>query len=276
MRFNITLIFGVYVSMFFSPMLMGQEDPAASENQVLKEELGSVTAFAVGQRSGLPNVKFFAFADLPDTSTRATIVEDTAILNHLISKALPPEGDRSFLGVSVAQQYGKQEAMYIGGNGLILVYHVGFPVAPSVEQPSSLAADETKLSSEWERAKSQLQTESRLTRYGKLSRKNMGNLVVSDSMRYDKEKVGQLDDAIRSALSQAGNFRDIRPPQSITVYAYGPSLTGTSGRVVRSVMAWRVNMSDFDSSKSVPRSKIQSVRYVESGSKGLLPGSISR
>ena len=59
-------------------------------------------------------------------------------------------------------------------------------------------------------------------------------------------------------LSHVGNFRILDPDNTITIYVYGPAVGDQ-----RSVLAWRVTMSDAKSDGQVPTDKIEMKQYFQ-------------
>ena len=201
-------------------------------------------------------VRYFGFGPL-DNKRRDELNEDVSVLNHLVMRSLPTIGTKKTMGVTVRYVYGKNEALFVEGKGLILNYHVGFPVAQDSDSKGNRRGNDKKESvDEWEQARTELKA-------------NRGSVLIVGSRGkkirkayYNKERVDELDQMMKKLLRHVSKIRNMKSTDSVTVYVRGPgSKPGHS-----SVMAWRINLSDVTRGSSVDSSRIKTTQYHESGS----------
>ena len=213
--------------------------------------------YTVNDRNNTPIVTFLAFE--VDESQRQTIVEDAAILNHMISKGLPSSNSGSAMGVTVSRRASRPQALYVEGNGLILVHSVQFPVAPIEESADTGSGDEEPPSTEWDRARKSLQESTRSARQGILVQSvQVDNGLI---MEYNPRRVDRLDASVRKALTQIGNFRDLAQDDRVTVFIYGTA-PRREGKPMQSVVAWRARFGDIKS-ESADGALIEMVQRLE-------------
>ena len=218
--------------------------------------------------SGNASVRFVVFGGIDD-ARRQSISEDTAVLHHMLTKALP-QHNRTALGVNVHSQR-EPHAWYIEDRGLVLFYAAGRPVAPSSHDQAE-AREEPREQTAWEQAKQEMQGQNaRMTFQGVVSRyaANYGangvNMYPSPAggMEYEANFAAELDKVVTSALQQVGNFRDLESKDSVTVFVYGPSPQPETGG--RSVYAWRVQLADAQDGQPISDKAIERRQYLERG-----------
>ncbi len=218
---------------------------------VMSDKLDMTASFSdVYNKPQRLSVKHFGFGAM-DEKKQEQLDEDCSVMNHLIKRTLPTASTKNTMGVTVTHSYGRNEALYVDGRGLILNYHVGFPVAPNKDDDQKTAKDLTADKvDEWEKARTEMKS---------------GNVVVDSNVKvkyigfnanyvYDKKRIAKLDGVIKKALSHVGKIRNLKSSDSVTVYVRG--LGG-------SVMAWKVNMADVRSDRPVSADRIKSVQYRE-------------
>ncbi len=223
-------------------------------------------------------IEFVAFGGVEKAKQRS-ICEDSAVLQYIIGNEMPNESfgpafsnrqsvNGQSLGITVkrvSSMFGVNglggRGIYVDGQGLVLMFQSPLPMAAEAgaldQEPKKSKPDEA---SEWEKAKAAL-TQSMQSMQNNAFREYTV-MQRPTPPAYNEEYVSALDSAVKKALAQAGNFRDLDKNDSITVYFYGPSKN--SGE--RSVMAWRVSVADAKGDKSIPESKIESHQYVEPSS----------
>ena len=205
------------------------------------------------------NVRFYGFGPVAD-EFRREIIEDSRTLNQLITGTMPTQHRRS-LGVTVDR---KILVNYVDGKGILMFYNVGIPVA---QQADILSPPQESESSEnpWDKARNEIRnrplgyikTRTVFTTYPQFLKEGLG------------ARIDELKTSLTEALAYAGNFRNLESSDTITIYVFGPVVSGQ-----RSILAARVSMSNAKSVGRLPIDKIQITQYFESTSSSGVSGDL--
>ncbi|MGI9515910.1 MAG: hypothetical protein ACR2NP_02590 [Pirellulaceae bacterium] len=265
MRTCFICLFTMLLGAWSSSPLAAQEDAGDFGGY-----LTAMTNARLTNSTGDLGLKIFSFGPM-EQATRDEIQEDANILNHLIRMNAPTRQD-TVMGVSVTQAMGENSAIYIQGTGMVFVYHVGYPVAQTDEEAAeSDETDEPK--STWDRAREAIRTTDQ-SGFGLV----VNRQPDAPALAYSAERVDALEKVMATALREAGNFRNLEPGNSITVYVYGPMMLKESGPM-RSVMAWRVSLKEGPEGSVQPRD-LAKMQFMEAfngnvGQFGLYQGVMS-
>ena len=207
-------------------------------------------------------IRYFGF-DAIDSSKRSEFESDISVLKHLLSKLLQTSFTSSKMGVTVMQNFGSHEAMYVEHRGLILTYQVGFPVAPpEISEPSS-EDEKPEVVDVWENARMELETGRTKINFGMGLRGQLftdfGD-VPETSIPYKPKHVASLADGITDALVHIGRIRHLKSGDDVTVYVRGPS--NVSNNQV-SVLVVSAKVSDVNSNKKVRKDDIKTEQFHE-------------
>lgn len=157
-----------------------------------------------------------------DATRRAECIEDLRVMDKLLRD-----------GVSQAEQEVARQAMgirlritsqpqtppqWIDGLAVVFRYDVNFPLAASGKAPPP-AGRETNASSAWERARRELQGDTR-------AKPAPRRANTAPSAPFESERVESLIDSIALALAQARNIRHLDPAAAILVTVSGADDAG--------------------------------------------------
>ena len=209
-------------------------------------------------------VRFVRFNPVSDEA-RNTIREDAAVLNHMIAKELPLIKTRSALGVRYFASFGNNEVVY-DDHGLRFVYNVPVQLIPAETEQESASDNPDK--SEWEKAKAELHHASGFRAPSGLGSNKF--TVKESGMEYDEEYVERITKQIRTALSNAGNIRELSSDDMISVFVYGVG----NNAATRSVKVWRVKWGELRQNGTDSPTRLEENSYFESFSGGSGTGTI--
>lgn len=265
----------VVINAVVVPSIFSQDDLTFSQDGLTTEALRKLDEAATLNADGLQdlnygttvtnlyrvgskkNVKYFGFGAVEESQINE-LSEDCRVLNHLLTRSIQTTATRNRMGVRVTYSFGQNDAMYVEGRGLILTYHVGFPLVPDEDETESIKENSDSVD-EWEKARSEIEGV-------QSGRQNIDYVKLNPGKaKYDQEQVEKLADGVVNALSHAGKIRNLKSSDSVTIYVRGPSVANPNQM---SVMAWQVNMSDTRSDQTVSNDKIRSVKYFEPKSSG--------
>lgn len=232
--------------------------PANNFSQVNRSDLN------INQQSVKPKFEFISFKPLEELK-RHELIEDLKILDFMVRKSMPIQDARRALGIQVNTVNPKCEITYVEGFGVIMKYHVGFPVAASQHQQAKDQANKVEdKRSDWEKAKDEMENSKNesatfspnqaLNPAASLT--NAGYVDFRGSIPFSAAIADQLKNKVAESLTNAGNVKQLDSDEQILVYVYGPK-RGSTQRWRQSRLAFRVNMSEVGNDKKIDTDSIE-------------------
>jgi hypothetical protein len=162
-----------------------------------------------------------------NSESAAKLREDLPVMNRILTKTVEREtghgGSEHAMGIVLSTLPGgrRPSSFYLEGYGALFLLNVDFPlVAPAVEEKE---AQEKPTNSTWEEAKREL--------YGQKRVEMRLNPTVAHA-DFDSEQVESVKNEILKVLKNAGNIRELKPEESVTVVLVGGG-GRTTDRLVR-------------------------------------------
>jgi hypothetical protein len=173
-------------------------------------------------------------------------------MNHLISKKLPLKNRQSALGVSYLQFYGTNGITY-NDQGLTFAYHVPVVLIPGEDANANVSDDNPK--SAWDAAKDEIK---RPAGYRPLVT-GVNSYGGNKQSKFDQAYVDGITSQIRTALSNAGNIRNLNDDDWVTVLVYGAS----NKPGMQAVKGWRIQWKNAKKEGSEVSAALEESSYEE-------------